>query len=345
MSVPALPFTTAIPSLMPPGDDATSRLLPATWRTREDNIVVAQPAPDFLRRELVAERLEDMHRWLWLAGRPMPPRPLHHQLVLGREVVVSEKIELHLVWTYQNRLFLKPLPRYLLDAGFWPVHLLADVDTRPRDHGRDERTPRLSVTAAAAAAAARGLLFSYTALVAYESDFRIARDKGLLPAELTWGDWQALSAEYLAGHSYASVSPRYWFGELRLSRLNKMAAWGRYGAFLRGYSRVASTSNYRDWISQHSAVLTTVVGYVVVVLTAMQVGLGTEHLQASGSFQDVSYGFTVFSMISPLIIGVLGLGFLLAMALSNWAATNSYRARRFKEMGIEPDALKNSHEQ
>jgi hypothetical protein len=53
----------------------------------------------------------------------MPPRPLHYQQAASREIVVVEKMDLHLVWE-PNRIYLKPLPRYLLSHSFWRDHLV-----------------------------------------------------------------------------------------------------------------------------------------------------------------------------------------------------------------------------
>ncbi|KAI6777759.1 uncharacterized protein J7T54_000564 [Emericellopsis cladophorae] len=39
--------------------------------------------------ELDLRRLAHIHHWLWIAGRPMPPRPLHHQRLLNREIVMK----------------------------------------------------------------------------------------------------------------------------------------------------------------------------------------------------------------------------------------------------------------
>lgn len=51
---------------------------------------------------------------------------------------------------------------------------------------------------------------------------------------------------------------------------------------------------------------------------------------------DFSYGFTIFSIIAPLIAGVGIFLFILAMFVSNWLVTKKYEERRFKEMGVEP---------
>lgn len=166
-------------------DDLYS-LFPASRRTEEDDLV----APDFLPRygfasveddpaaihdwvdkEVDLQRLSDIHDWLWVAGRPMPPRPLHQQRLLNREIVITEKMDLHLVWK-DERLLLKPLPRFLLDPWFWETFLQCPTGAIPDGNrcscgGRRERS--------------LGFLFSYAALVVYESDFHIAKEARLIP--------------------------------------------------------------------------------------------------------------------------------------------------------------------
>ncbi|KAH9886515.1 hypothetical protein F4778DRAFT_786621 [Xylariomycetidae sp. FL2044] len=166
-------------------------------------------------------------------------------------------------------------------------------------------------------------------------DFRIAREKGLLPSCVTWESWKAISQEILQSHCYASVNPRYWYGELRLSRLNKIYRV-RKGFLLRGYSKVAAHTVYVDLLRDNFAALAAVLGYAVIVLTAMQVGLGTERLQADRGFQDASYGFTVFAIVAPLLAGLAICLAVLAMFVANWVATERYEGKRFRQMGVEP---------
>jgi hypothetical protein len=307
-----------------PEQPSYSALLPATTRTKRDDIVVPRPDVDFLHKELRVKRLDDLQGWLWACGRPMPPRPLHHQRLLGREIHVTEDPELHLVW-WRNRIFVKPLPAFLLDPDFWREHLVDSAGWRGR---RDAGQVSLE-------ASARGMLFSYTALVAYESDFRIAREAGLISSAVTWTGWKALAAEFLGSHSYDRVSPRYWYGELRLSRLNRIYRL-RKGYLLRGYSRVVSHAFYGSFVEDNLAILGGILAYVIIVLTAMQVGTGVDELAQDDVFQRASYGFTIFAMIAPLVGIVIIFGIVIAMVVSNWRVTKSYEKKRFHEMGVEP---------
>ncbi|OTA67904.1 hypothetical protein K449DRAFT_388700 [Hypoxylon sp. EC38] len=318
MDAMSLPFTIRVLKSQEGNHTAGQRtdftaLFPASHRTRHDDITIPQPSPEFLERELLVERLNNIQDWLWVCGRPMPPRALHHQVLNSRDIAITEDPELHLVWS-KNRIFLKPIPLYLLEPDFWTAHI---------NHNRK------------VADCARGFLFSYTALIAYQSDFNIAKEKGLLPSEVTWEAWKELSKDILQNHCYAAINPRYWYGELRLSRLNKVYRL-RKGYVLRGYSRVGSYAIYADLIRDNFAGLATILGYVVIVLTAMQVGLGVERLQSDEAFQNASYGFTVFSIIAPLIASVGIALVVLVMFVSNWIVTKDYEGKRFSEMGVEP---------
>ena len=53
---------------------------------------------------------------------PMPPRPLHYQIVLQREITICKKMDMHLTWG-NGRIFLKPIPRFLLSPAIWETHL------------------------------------------------------------------------------------------------------------------------------------------------------------------------------------------------------------------------------
>ncbi|KAI1092522.1 hypothetical protein F5B19DRAFT_492373 [Rostrohypoxylon terebratum] len=304
MALPSVPFTTQVLRSWA-GNQQTdyADLLPATHRTKDDHIDVPRPDTNFLKRELLVRRLNDVQDWLWICD---------HQVLISRDVAITEDPELHLVWS-KNRIFLKPIPRYLFSPEFWNTYI------------QDNELKKC----------ARGFLFSYTALIMYESDFRLARDRGLLPLELKWGNWKVFAKEILKNHQYDSINPRYWYGELRLSRLNKVYRV-RQGFVLRGYSKVASHADYADLIRDNFAALATILGYVVIVLTAMQVGFGVNRLKDDDTFQNASYGFTVFSIIAPLVAS-MGIALLVVvMFVSNWVVTKNYEKKRFGVMNVEP---------
>lgn len=119
------PFTVGLLK-SPPTDNIEPRpetLFPSTYRTGQGDLaLVKSNEGDFLASELSVNRLNDIYGHLWLAGLPMPPRPLHYQIVLQREITICEKMHMHLVWG-DRRIFLKPIPRFLLSSAFWKIHL------------------------------------------------------------------------------------------------------------------------------------------------------------------------------------------------------------------------------
>ncbi|KAI0163840.1 hypothetical protein GGR57DRAFT_451582 [Xylariaceae sp. FL1272] len=127
--------------------------------------------------------------------------PLHRQLVKRRAIVVTEDPKLHLVWIY-DRIFVKPLPRYILSHAFRQDYLCGD------DENRVHR-------------AALGFVRTYAHLIRYKSDFRIAQDPSLqlIPPNITWEQFCNFTIAF-ADIEDRDVSPRYAFGEIRLTRLN-----------------------------------------------------------------------------------------------------------------------------
>ncbi|KAJ6437987.1 ubiquitin-conjugating enzyme [Purpureocillium lavendulum] len=122
------------------------------------------------------------------------------------------------------------------------------------------------------------------------SDFRIAQDKHLLPPEVSWPAWRIFVEQLDTEHISTHVDPRFRYGELCLSRLNKIYALTQTP--LRGYVRY--WNQYGTFFHDNFAWLASASLYIVIVLTAMQVGLATESLGGNDAFQAASYGFTVF---------------------------------------------------
>ncbi|KAL1970139.1 hypothetical protein VTN77DRAFT_6544 [Rasamsonia byssochlamydoides] len=171
---------------------------------------------DFLEQELCSRDLDRIADRLWWMSKQDSASisPLHRQKVKRRKVIVTEDPKLHLVWMY-DRIFIKPLPKYLLSHKFWDVYL-CQLDS-PQTRGRVDRIRR----------AALGYLRTYYHLVRYESDFRMAMGHGdagaenarLLPSGITWEQFCAFSSDFPKIRD-SDVSGRYAYGEIRLTRLN-----------------------------------------------------------------------------------------------------------------------------
>jgi hypothetical protein len=181
-----------------------------------------------------------------------------------------------------------------------------------------------------------GFLLSYVALITYESDFRIAAEKGLIPKQVSWSRWRRFVREMLHAqgskeqHLWGDVAERFIYGELRLNRLNLIEVVLR-GPLSRGF--LATWTSFGSFYQYSSAVIIAGAAYVLLILSAMQVGLGTTRLADDDMFQAASYGFTVFSILGPLG-AVLATIFAFAVALVyNMMRTKSFEAKRSTQLG------------
>ncbi|KAK4160633.1 hypothetical protein QBC43DRAFT_325300 [Cladorrhinum sp. PSN259] len=241
----------------------------------------------YLASELQTWKLDKISKHFWYAGlKNMPARPLHRHRLSRREIVITESPSEHLLSDY-SVVFVKPLPRYLLCHEFWEAYLSTQV---------------------ALHAAACGMLLSYTWLVAYPSDFEIAKECRLLPDDMIWTRWTSLVAAFLdsleAGR--AVVSGRYTYGEMRLSRVNDIykflpSLWERDNP-ARGYMPTSIWN--KSFIQRNPARLLTIFAVFSLVLTSMQVGLATDRLQADPAFLKATYGLTITVLVLVLLFGL-----------------------------------------
>lgn len=352
------PFTSsALLKTKTPGqaeDDTRPEMLlcdqfPASYRIDDDlHAPHGTPPFDLIEQELDPKRLHRRMRFLWLAGRPVPPRPLHHQLLLGRDIFVSERIDLHLVWG-GGRIFVKPLPRYLMNPDFWKDHLTCRCNAPPAKGAEEEPSetgPLCSLQGSADTVGTRplcdrrhlrqcamGFLLSYVALVAHESDFRIAAEKGLIPSQVEWPCWRKFVREVLhksQENLWSEVAERFIYGELRLNRLNLIEVVLR-GPLSRGF--LATWTSFGSFYRYSSAFIIAGTAYILLILSAMQVGLGTNRLSQDETFQAASYGFTVFSILGPLGAVLLVLIIFGITLLYNLLRTTRFEARRARRLG------------
>jgi hypothetical protein len=256
--------------------------LPAAIRDGESLLQLGDELPRYLRLDLKTPKLDQIHSHLWLAGLPRCARSLHRQKLLGRKILITEDVNEHLVWV-EERFFVKPLPQYLLSFEFWTKNLCANVELHK---------------------SACGLLLSYAWLVCQESDYRIATESGLLPKGVEWQQWTALIADFLSHmdlHSLKDVSDRYKYGELRLTRLNKIYRLLVLSPRNFVYGYMSASTWYKSFFSRNFAWLLAVFAYLTIILSALQVGLATTLLQENDAFQSASYGFAVTSVVAVAV--------------------------------------------
>lgn len=290
-----------------------SPLLAASYVPEPDRIDRSGPSAHYFQHELGVPRLNAVHSWLWIAGRPIPARALHHQKVMGREIVVTERMDMHLVWS-KTRIFIKPLPHFLFHPSCWTDYLSCKSEcTCGKSPVKCEQFQLRKC--------ALGLLRSYAALVSRESDFFIAQEAHLLSHKIPWQAWKTFVQELLTHEpNYDHIDQRYIYGELRLNRLNMI--YRLTGRSLRGY--MPEYSQYSSFFQENFTWLASLLAYVVVVLTAMQVGLATSELEKNEAFQAACYGFTVLAIVGSLalVIGIFCV--FLFLFVFNWIRTMKY---------------------
>ncbi|PHH90505.1 hypothetical protein CDD83_3469 [Cordyceps sp. RAO-2017] len=225
--------------------------------------------------------------------------PLHFQVALGRKIVLVDRMDLHLLWGADGKIFIKAMPTFLLSPDFWR-NWLGCHDNHGYDSSvSNEATSNSTKVPAAALGVALGFLYTYACLICSETDFRIANDQHLLPrrsdnSTIKWPVWKELTREVLGNHEADLVHPRFQRAELRLSRVNIIHRVTRRSPF---DSDVSSWNNYSSLFRDNLAWMTAATVFVALVLTAMSVGLATDRLKGNNDFQRASSGFAVFAIL------------------------------------------------
>ncbi|KAH7109610.1 hypothetical protein B0J11DRAFT_544875 [Dendryphion nanum] len=275
------------------------------------------PMKKFLGKEFCSPDLEIMapHLWIMTTLSSANINPLHRQRVKGREIIVTEEPRLHLVWIH-NRIFIKPLPRYLVSQKFWEMYL-------------DEGSDRLGESRINICKAANGFLRTYRYLIQHESDFHIAQQDSLrlVPRDMTWEHFCKLTAE-LDHISDSDVSKRYNYGELRLTRLNFYAP-----LLLRKFHFEHLHGQYGDFFGRLYGPILFVFALISIILNSMQVALSAEQLVTS-HWESIWYTSRSFSMASLVGAGIISTWFVLLwlwLFLDEWVFTIKQKMKKRRE--------------
>lgn len=244
----------------------------------------------FLNKELLTPELDLLspHLWLVATQRSDHVSALHHQLVRGRAITITEDPKLYLIWI-DIRVYIKPIPSYLLSHAFW-IHSFSSQYSPFTRNARDDLSR-----------AALGFLRTYAYLIEYESDFRVAKDYSLIPSSTTWKAWNAFISQ-ICDVPDTNVSARYRFGELRLNFLIKVLL-GRMNYF----QVTGQTSAY---LARAFAPLFFVWAKCNVILAEMQVVMSVQALYGQESegawiaFAQTSRWFSV-AILVVVVLAVL----------------------------------------
>jgi hypothetical protein len=258
---------------------AGSRRIPSSEKTYEMVLV----------HELVPVHLRSVTKHLSRKDYQSFPRPLHEQRMLGRNIVITEDPNMHLV-VHQSRIFMKPLPLYLTRRLWRPEALIPESE-------------------------AFALLLTYVETVQYPSDLQIAKEAGLLTEGIDWKNWKTFSRQVL-GYEEGPPVPALAEGmnrfmEVKLDTLCRLEqdksprlldpqAGGYYGSL-----RQLMDGDGNAQLSQRPPMTRIglfVLAFGIFVLLAFLTGLNGDVLSKNAGFQQASYGFVAFCLTTSATI-------------------------------------------
>lgn len=260
----------------------------------------------FLNAFFDLSRFKAIRKMLWLIAIHGAPRSLYYQKFLRREIVIAEELDLHLVWA-KSRIFIKPLPDFLLNYDFWETQISCD----PQLHR-----------------AACGLLYSYCGLIRFSHDLQVAKDNHLVNANLDYRAWSDFARTVLPNLTPDTVNARFLYGELRLHRLDTIYRCSTDGlsasSILQGFSH-ALTESYVPYMDQYNNAVSAF-GVIVIVLSAFNLSLSARSGTPNRDLQNAAWGFAIFAMV--LCATLIGLFIVLPLISSIVALYGATLARR-----------------
>ncbi|KAF2472968.1 uncharacterized protein BDR25DRAFT_302532 [Lindgomyces ingoldianus] len=258
--------------------------------------------------------LDKLGKRLWLVGPRPNLRSLTEQLTIGRQIILTENPNNHLIWD-EDLLYLKPLPAYLCSYAFWEYLL----DPFNEAINQDERD-RLRATSL-------GFLRTYASLIRRRSDFMIALKHGLLSSfpSITFEDFTKFIMAF-EGLPESAVSMRYRLGELPLSPLNFYSALFLHRWHLHRYEH-----RYSAYFSRYFPVILFLFAGFSVVLSAMQVILGAKSLWETEN-KGLKKTLGLFVWFGTEAIGwSIAFGILLVIWWICISTTDELKKRRMKK--------------
>lgn len=284
---------------------------------------------EYMTLEFLTLNLNRFSPYLWLVAKQDSKHisSLTHQAVRGRSVVITENPEIHLTWI-DNRLYIKPIPKYLLSHSFWMYYLAHQTSPIPE-------VSRNDITASI-----KGFLRSYAHLIKHKSDFRIAESSDdlahqLIPKGIGYSKFTRFISKF-EDISDNEVSERYKFGELRLSRLN---LWSPLILHRLAFQKVYT--QYGAYFARFFGPLLFVWASLSLALGAFQVLLATQPYFTTSlvgsweSLDNTAKGFSVATLVFLLLSTaiLLLLLFILILREAFFALWDLWRKRAAQRAG------------
>ena len=260
----------------------------------------------FLNRELSCTLLDNLYPHLYYVARKSEQHvePIHRHVLKGRNLIISEQVSLHLVWS-QRTIYLKPIPHCLFSYEFWERHLI-----------KDGQLPQT----AANRRAALGLLRSYSRLIQHESDYLLAKEVHLVPSQSTYSQFQRF-IQHFRRIPDQDVALRYRYGQFRLTRLQFTLRSLKLYRLIILPSRAHEIPWGYEYKMTDSGKTGSIVGWLVapfigcfavlsIVLSSMQVLLGA---QTSAAWIVICKQFALVVLVALTVLCFIFFGVLLVM--------------------------------
>ncbi|KAK3328707.1 hypothetical protein B0H66DRAFT_539193 [Apodospora peruviana] len=271
-----------------------------------------------LSHHLETPLLDELYDKLWLLAKKSSRNidPLHTQKVKGRSIIPTEDPRLHLTW-HQDRIYIKPVPVFLLNHEFWTTYLL-QLSTHKSPLGTSQESYQ-STPFAFDGSIAVGFLRSYALLVPHRLDFMLAKEAHLIPDDVKdWLQWSKFISHFRHLPD-ESVARRYHYGQLRLSRLNWAVRIFRPQHRRSVWFYEISHWSITSFMSRAIVPFLFVFAGISLALSSMQVALSVPtddpwfHGLGGSGLQDIGRAFWVFSI--AVILGWVALWALLLCIL------------------------------
>ncbi|KAL8831616.1 MAG: hypothetical protein Q9191_000767 [Dirinaria sp. TL-2023a] len=262
--------------------------------------------------ELGTPVLDEIQDYLHFVSPPNFQRidALHEQRIKKRQILITENPGLHLIW-YYDTIFIKPIPPFLLSLTIWREFLLPPISAHTKDEYNEISTcsqrklyPINSLSLYCKSAL--GFLRTYALLIRHRSDFLMAQSSSLIPEGITYSEFSAFIKPFYYLPAL-SVSHRYKFGQMRLTRLNwavrllqpRSVSTGSWFANRLYYQELYSQSG--DYSVSWLPPLLFAFAALSVVLSAMQVLLAGLGMGSWGSVVQVCLGFSIAAILFCMI--------------------------------------------
>lgn len=294
---------------------------------------------DHLSNELATPLLDELYTQLWLVARKSGHHidALHSQKVKGRSVVPTEDPRLHLIWN-RNKVYIKPVPLFLLNHEFWVRYL------QPLKRALSSENPELTPETFESTASvfdrsiAMGFMRSYAFLIKCPLDLAIAKECHLIPADIDWIRWSIFINNFrVIGDD--RVTKRYHYGQMRLSRLNWIVR-----IFHPQHTRTRWFYENPYWsisefMERATFPLVFLFASVSIALSSMQVALAVpvdrlwSHISDNYELQEMNRAFWLFSIAVVLLwlltwVLLLGIPLLALCSQVFWGLRNREKQAR-----------------